>query len=59
MRAEIDVTTGTQAGAPAGRPDCWTLELWGPTIGSEPPLWDWARLLSEACDAGCGAAQDN
>ena len=40
MRAEIDVATGTQADAPAGRLVCWKLELYGPTIGGEPPQWD-------------------
>lgn len=59
MRAERDLATGTQVGSPAGRPVCWTLELWGPTIDSEPRQWGWARLLSEACYAGCSAAQDN
>lgn len=59
MRAATVVGTGTQAGAPAGRLACWTLELSGRTVGREPPQWDWAGLMSEACDAGCETAQDN
>lgn len=59
MRAGRDAAIETHVGSPAGRLVCWTLELWGPTIDSEPRQWDWAQSLSEACNAGCGAAQDN